>query len=137
MSRGVGMSMSIRRLTAFALSGAAAGLLLLPAAGQAATIFGSRLDHEPTEKTCSVLGPCTIVSFIHPIDPNGDPYSGGAPVSGVITKFRYIAFADEAPGQVTFRVANISRPNPEDQDNALATAVGTGPTVMITPSESP
>ena len=39
-------------------------------------------------------GPCTLVSFIHPIDPNGDPYSGGAPVGGVITKFRIRAFGE-------------------------------------------
>ena len=76
-----------RRLTTLTLS-LLAGLLLLLAAGQAATVFGSRLNHNPTPGTCNGATPCTIVSFIHPSDPNGDPYSGGAPVGGVITKFR-------------------------------------------------
>ena len=39
------MSRSSRRLTALALSAVAAALLLLPAAGQAATIFGSQLKN--------------------------------------------------------------------------------------------
>ena len=48
------MSKSSRRLTALALSAVAAALLLLPAAGQAATIFGSQLKNEPTENSCDI-----------------------------------------------------------------------------------
>lgn len=124
------------RLITMALS-AALGLLLLPAASQAATTFGSLLKNEPTENTCKELGTCTIVSFIHSTEPNGDPTSAGAPVDGVITKFRYLAYAVEEPGQITFRVADINLPNPEDKDNALATAAGTGPTVTVQPTEAP
>jgi hypothetical protein len=37
-----------------------AGLMLLPASGQASTEFGSRLTNEPSEVKCLVLGSCTI-----------------------------------------------------------------------------
>lgn len=119
-----------KRLTTLTL-GVCAGLLLLPAAGQAATNFGSRLDHDPTTADCGMFGSCTIVSFIHPSDP--DLYSGGAPVDGVITKFRIRAQV-ASPSQVTFRVADISRPNPMDDSVAVATGAGTGPTVSLEPT---
>ena len=32
------------------------GLLVLPAAGQGATNFGSRLNHDPTDTTCEPFG---------------------------------------------------------------------------------
>ena len=131
------MSKSSRRLTALALSAVAAALLLLPAAGQAATIFGSQLKNDPTETSCEAVGPCTIVARIHSAPPEGDPYSGGAPVSGVITSFRTNAFAFEAPGQITFRVANLTLPDPMNLENALATAAGTGPTITLQPTEEP
>ena len=125
------------RLTIAAVS-ALAGLLVLPAAGQAATNFGSRLLNDPTENTCEkVAQTCTLVSYIHPIDPEGDPYSGGAPVDGVITKFRARAFAVMTPGTITFRVADISLPDPNNNDSAIASAKGTGPTMTIVPEESP
>jgi len=130
------MSMSIRRLTATVLSGAVFVLLLVPAVGQAATIFGSQLKNEPTENPCEMLGPCTIVSHIFSVPPEGDPYDGGAPVSGVITKIRYIAFAVEDPGQITFRLGNLTLPDPNDLENGLATVSGNGPTVTIQPDES-
>ena len=131
------MSNSIRRLTALALGCAAAGLLLLsPAVGQAATIFGSQLKNEPTEAACHEIGPCTIVSHIFSIPPEGDPYSGGAPVSGVITKIRYMAYGENEPGQLTFRVANVSLVDPNSDDNGLGTAAaGTGPTVNLPTAE--
>jgi hypothetical protein len=114
-----------------------AGLLLFPPAGQAATVFGSRLNHEPANSgECQILGRCTIVSFIHPSDPNGDPYAGGAPSDGVITKFRIYAYT-AVPTQVTFRLADINRPNPMDPNTAQATAAGTGPTVTIQPAAQP
>lgn len=128
------MSKLKRQLTTAAL-GACAALLLLPALGQAATEFGSRLENEPANSgECEPLGPCTIVSFIHPSDPNGDPYSGGAPVDGVIVKFRIRAFVPEA-APVTFRLADISRPDPNDDESAVATAAGTGPTVVLQTTE--
>ncbi|MEM4782575.1 MAG: creatininase family protein, partial [Halalkalicoccus sp.] len=37
------------------------------------------------------------------------------------------------PGQVTFRVADISLADPNNDDSALATAKGTGPTITIQP----
>jgi hypothetical protein len=129
------MSKSIRRMAVVALSGAIAGLMLLPATGQAATIFGSQLKNDPTENSCEMFGPCTIVAHIHSVPPEGDPYSGGAPVGGVITSFRTNAYAVEDSGQITFRLANLTLPDPMDLDNALATAAGTGPTITIVPEE--
>jgi hypothetical protein len=126
------------RLT-IAAATALGALLLLPAAGQAATNFGSRFSEEPSNAgECMELGPCTFVSFIHPSDPNGDPYAGGAPVDGVITKFRIKAFGEEGTGTATatFRVADIERPNPEDESTALAATTGTGPTVTIPEGDS-
>src|SRR4051794_9979851 len=119
-----------RLLVASAL---AVGLLAMPAAGHAATTFGSRLNHDPANsgECASPPAPCTLVSFIQPSPPNGDPYSGGAPVRGVITEFRIRAFGEGgAAATVTFRLANISRPGP-DQNTATATDAGTGPTVTI------
>jgi hypothetical protein len=106
--------------------------MALPAAGSAAETFGSRFKNNPNYGACDALtAPCTYVSFIHPADPDGDPYSGGAPRDGVITKFRISAYGAGGvgtPATVTFRLADITRTNP---DSAQASAVGTGPTVTI------
>jgi hypothetical protein len=129
------MSVLKRRLTIFALA-AVAALLLVPGLAQGATTFGSRLNHDPANSgECEPLGTCTIVSFIHPTDPNGDPYAGGAPVDGVITKFRIRAYITTEPQQVTFRLADITRPDPNNDETALATAAGTGPTVTLQVNE--
>ncbi|HEY1285088.1 MAG TPA: hypothetical protein VGF04_03300 [Solirubrobacterales bacterium] len=120
-----------RRLTTFALCVVGA-IFLLPTAAQAATTFGDPLTNEPSEVKCLPLGPCSIVSFESPTPPEGNPNSEGAPFDGVITRFRYWAYAYEEPGQITFRVANITR---QDPDNALATSAGSGPTVTIQPTE--
>lgn len=114
----------------------AAGMLALPATGLAATTFGSRLNHDPANSgECDRPpdpGQCTFVSLIHPTDPNGDLYDGGAPVGGVITKFRIRAQAEpDVPATVTFRLADISRPDPQNANSALATLVAEGPTVTI------
>ena len=116
---------------------ALAVLLLVPAASPAATIFGSRLNHDPTTRGCQATDACTLMSFIVPTDPNGDPDSSGSPVSGVITKFRVRAYAVDQAGTVTLRVGDISRPNPSDQTTAVATVAGTGPTVPIPLSGDP
>jgi hypothetical protein len=123
-----------------AASALAAGLLALPAAADAATNFGSRLNHDPANsgECTSFPTPCTIASFIHPSDPNGDPYSGGAPGDGVITKFRIRAFGEgNAAATVTFRLADVRLTNPPNDDSALATAAGTGPTVKLDPLADP
>jgi hypothetical protein len=126
----------VRKLAPFA---ALVVLLLIPASGNAATNFGSRLTNEPSNAgKCSALGPCTLVSFIHPSDPDGDPYAGGSPVDGVITKFRVRVFGEGGVAtRVTLRVANISRPNPGNDDNAVATAAGIGPTVDVPAAPGP
>jgi hypothetical protein len=129
------MSNSKSRFAVAAFSAVLGLFLLMPAVGQGAVNFGSRLKNEPTETTCEPYGTCTIVSFIHPSDPEGDPYSGGAPVSGVITRFRVRAYAVDVPGQITFRIADINLPDPNNNDSALATAAGTGPTITIAPDE--
>ena len=129
------MSHLKRRLTILVLA-AGAAMLLVPALAQAATTFGSRLNHDPANSgECAAFdGTCTIVSFIHPSDPNGDPYAGGAPVDGVITKFRIRAYITTEAQQVTFRVADITR-DAGDDSTALATAAGTGPTVTLVVNE--
>lgn len=111
-----------------ALAVAATALLALPASGAAAEKFGSRFANSPNSGACSGLmsAPCTYVSFIHPAEGTGDPYSGGAPNDGVIVKFQISA---NGPGaSVTFRLADITRDNP---DSAQARTVATGPTVNI------
>jgi hypothetical protein len=110
---------------------AIAALLLVPAASPAATVFGSRLNHDPTTRGCTDTVACTLMSFIVPTDPNGDPDQNGSPVSGVITKFRVRAFAVDQPGTVTLRVGDVSRPNAMDTSTAIATVTATGPTVPI------
>jgi hypothetical protein len=118
------------------LAAVAAGMVALPAVGHAATTFGSRLNHDPANSgECQNFGnPCTIVSFIHPIDPNGDPYDGGAPVDGVITKFRIRGQGEpDVAVTVTVRLADISRPDPNDENTAVATLVAEGPTITLPP----
>lgn len=114
-----------------AMAVAAAALLALPASGVAAETFGSRLVDSPNYGKCDdppapLTAPCSWVSYIHPSAPNGDPYAGGAPNDGVVTKFRIRALGPGA--SVTFRLANISTLPP---DMAQASAVATGPTVTI------
>jgi hypothetical protein len=112
---------------------AASALLALPAASDAATTFGSRLNHDPANSgECKDLPtPCTLASYIHPSDPNGDPYAGGAPADGVITKFRIRAYGIDAAANVTFRLARVNRQDPQNDDSALATAAGTGPSATV------
>ena len=122
------MPLNRTRLTALAAI-ASGALLLLPAVGDAATTFGSRFKDGPNDPGCGMLSPCTLVSYIHPIDPNGDPYAGGAPSDGVITKFRIQAYAPVAATEIRFHVADI-RLDP-NSDNALAKVVATGPRATI------
>jgi hypothetical protein len=123
----------VRKLAPLA---ACAALLLVPASSHAVTNFGSRLNHDPANSgECSSFpNPCTIVSFIHPSDPDGDPNSAGSPVDGVITKFRIRGFGigstDPVDTQVTFRLARFTQAT-MNSDSAVATAAGTGPTVTV------
>lgn len=117
-----------RMNTALAL--AAGALLVLPASGMASDSFGSRLKNAPANASeCPAT--CSLVSYIHPSDPNGDPYSGGSPVDGVITKFRVRAeaYTPGSPVRVSPRVADITRQNP---DSATASAFAAGPQVTLT-----
>jgi hypothetical protein len=121
-------SSTLSRRIPTALAIAATALVALPASGMAAETFGSRFANSPNSGACSGLmsAPCTYVSFIHPAVGTGDPYAGGAPSDGVITKFRIHA---NGPGaSVTFRLADITR---ENDDSAQARTVATGPTVTI------
>jgi hypothetical protein len=125
-----------KRLTVAALA-AVASALVLASASNAAVTFGSRLIESPTTSLCNnttgdpgtINGPCTMVSYIVPTAPNGDPSSQGAPISGVITKFRIKALGDGGPATATFRIANITV-DPSG-DSAIATSAGTGPTVQV------
>ena len=116
------------------LAAVAAGMLALPAAGQAATTFGSRLNHDPANagECVGFPNPCTFVSLLVPTDPNGDLHDSGAPVGGVITKFRTRVQGEGVePATITFRLADISLPDPQNKDSAVATVVAEGPTVTI------
>ena len=119
----------MKRLTT-ALALTAGTLLALPASGMAADSFGSRLNNAPANSAECDSPPCTFVSYIHPSDPNGDPYSGGSPVDGVITKFKVRAtpYFATSPVRVTPRVADITRQSP---DQASARATGTGQPVTL------
>jgi len=119
---------SLKKRTIVALLAAAGALLLLAPAGNAATVFGSRLIQEPNTNPCTTL--CSLVDFTHPVDPNGDPDSSGAPVSGVITKFRIRAVGEGGPHNVTFRLGSLSN-IAADRSSALATSAGTGPTATV------
>ena len=114
-------------------------LALAPSAAQAATTFGSRLLNNPANAgECTDLpAPCTIAALIHPSAPDGDPYAGGAPVDGVITKFRTRIFGEGgAAATITLELAEVSRPNPGDEDVAVARLVVIGPTVTIPASDA-
>lgn len=110
----------------------AMALVVWPAAASAAETFGSRLLNQPNYGGCEgVTAPCTYAAYIHPSDPDGDPYAGGAPSDGVIVKFKIRAVGPGGPGTpatVTFGLADVTRINP---DSATATAAGFGPTVTL------
>jgi hypothetical protein len=101
--------------------------LALPATGQAVT-FGSKLDREPDtsdlQRLCddsNAPSPCTRVGYRFP---GQDPQIQGSPIDGVVVRFR---LRSETKDPVTFRVARMT----EDNGTALATSVGTGPTVPL------
>ena len=125
------MSRFRRRLTAAALAVSGA-VLLLPAAGQAAQIFGSDLLQQPNQPDCFELGPCTIAAFVE-VPAEGQLSTAGAPINGVITKFRLRAKV-EKPTQATLRVASVT-PEGMPPNTATATAGEPGPTVTLQPSD--
>jgi hypothetical protein len=110
--------------TALVVSG---GLLLLPATSQAAQVFGSGLFNQPNQPNCE-MGPCTIAAFAE-LPAEGQVVNGGAPIDGVITKFKIRAKVENPNTQVTFRVVNVT---PDASPvSATATGAGTGPTVTL------
>jgi hypothetical protein len=121
------MSVLEKRLTATLLASCGAVLLLAPA-GNAATTFGSRLNQDPTTDPCTTL--CTLADITHPVDPNGDPDSTGAPVDGVITRFRIRGAGIGGAQPVTFRLVKYVSVA-ADKSSAVATAAGTGPTATV------
>jgi hypothetical protein len=121
------MSSLKRRLTAATLA-VSATLLLLPAAGQAAQVFGNSLKNQPTKNNCHEIGVCTIASLVEP-EPN-NPSAAGAPIDGVITQFK-IRYVADAPAPLTFLLADVSRPNPAEEDHAVATVGAAGPSLTL------
>jgi hypothetical protein len=116
----------VRKLALAVSAAAAFGALAMPAAGQAATTFGSKLDKQAEtgggQAECSpAASPCTRVAYRYP---KQDPQVQGSPVDGVVVKFR---LRSETPNPVTFRLARID----EAATGALATSAGTGPTVAL------
>jgi hypothetical protein len=124
------------RLIAAALA-ASAALLVFASTSNAAVTFGSRLIDNPGTSLCNdpsgdpgtINGPCTMVMLIAPSAPMGNPVDQGAPMSGVITKFRIKAIGAGGPATATFRLANIT-PAAGGAD-AIATSAGTGPTITV------
>jgi hypothetical protein len=103
-------------------------LLLVPAASQAAQVFGSNLQNQPNETDCEMLGPCTVAAFVEVPAPM-QLSNAGAPIDGVIARFRIRAKV-ETPSPVIFRVVDVI-PQGANPVTALATATGTGPTVTL------
>jgi hypothetical protein len=107
---------------------ATAGLLALPAAGQASDSFGSLLKNSPANGSTpcieDVPGACTLVGYIHP-NSVGDPVTSPAPYDGVVVKLRIRSSAAE---RVTFRFASIGAPVNEV---AGARITAQGPTVQL------
>ena len=113
----------------------ALALVVVPSVASAATTFGSRLRNDPANslECMDFVSPCTIASFIQPSEPNGDPYSGGAPVSGVITGFR-VRFKATSPTPVTLKIAEVAPKTGTEGDVAVSRVVATGPTVTVAPT---
>jgi hypothetical protein len=116
----------MRRLALAVSAAAAFGALALPAAGQAATVFGSNLKHDAEvgggQELCSPApSPCTRVAWLYP---DQTPQVQGSPVDGVVTKFR---LKSQTKDPVTLRLARID----QTQNGATATGAGTGPTVAL------
>jgi hypothetical protein len=107
---------------------ATAGLLALPAAGQASDSFGSLLKNAPANGSTPCIedtpGACTLVGYIHP-NAVGDPVTSPAPYDGVVVKVRVRSSAAE---RVTFRFASIGAPLNEV---ASARITAQGPTVQL------
>ncbi len=111
--------------------GVLVALAAMPADGQAATTFGSRLDTAPNAAPCPAAAPpCTTVAFSRPGAGAGDPVVLRSPVSGVITRVRLRAVrTGTGPATVRFRLANIA---PAGNEGAAATAIGpAGPSVTV------
>jgi hypothetical protein len=124
------MSAFKKRISAAAVT-AGVALLLLPAAGQAAQVFGSGFVHEPNQRACEMLGPCTVAAFVE-IPSEGKVVNTGSPSTGVITKLKIRAKVETPNTQVTFRVADVTPANDsEGGRSAAAVAVATGPTVTL------
>jgi hypothetical protein len=116
----------VRKLALAVSAAAAFGALALPATGQAATTFGSKLDHQAEtgggQAECApATSPCTRVAWLYP---KQNPQVQGSPVDGVVVKFR---LRSETKDPVTFRLAQIT----ETQTGAMASGAGTGPTVAL------
>lgn len=116
----------VRKLALAVSAAAAFGALALPATGQAAVTFGSKLDHQAEtgggQAECPpAQSPCTRVAWLYP---KQDPQVQGSPADGIVVKFR---LRSETTNAVTFRLARIT----ETQNGATATGAGTGPTVPL------
>jgi hypothetical protein len=133
------MSTFKKRLAGIAVL-ATSGLLLLPAAGQAAQVFGDGFVHEPEQMLCEMTFPCSVAAFVE-IPGEGQFTRAGSPIDGVITKFRIEAKVGKEPDQVTFRVVNVHPTSPfnpanaDGPETATASATGSGPTVTLTSTE--
>jgi hypothetical protein len=117
------------RKAALAAAAIAAAALALPAAGQAATSFGSPLTETPNNagnpnvtqcQNPPQATPCTRVLTALNKSSN---FPVTAPADGVVTKFR---IKTQSADTVTFRIARLTGPLGQ---SALGQSVGTGPTV--------
>ncbi|WP_320671905.1 hypothetical protein [Patulibacter defluvii] len=87
---------------------AIAAALAVTAPADAATTFGSRLANDPANSgECAMLAaPCTLAGRIHPAD--GVLADTGAPVDGVVTRFRIKGYGIGGPATVRPRVIQLS-----------------------------
>jgi hypothetical protein len=85
------------------------GLLALPAASQAAQVFGSVLLNQPDGDGCQGLaGACTVVGLVE-LPVGAQQTTAGSPIDGVITSFRVRAVVTQ-PTQARLRTATIVGP---------------------------
>ena len=126
----------VRRLV-IASAAVAAGALALPAAGQAATSFGSPLTETPSSginpNVTQCLNPpmpvpCTrVLIALNKFNPS---FPIAAPMSGVVTKFRIKAAAVDKD---TFRIVRLTDAGGGKLNGQ---SVGTGPTVTTTATQT-
>ncbi|WP_138974093.1 hypothetical protein [Patulibacter medicamentivorans] len=100
------------------IGGVVLGTLAFAAPADAAVTVGSRLINDPANSgECAMLAsPCTLAARIHPQD--GSLNDAGAPVDGVVTRFRIKGYGIAGPATVRPRVVRLGGFRPGAADGA-------------------